>query len=203
MSGFDIGDAIGDCPHCQSQFSIIFRGGTDAVCKSCGLICEVSFEEEEEKREKRKAKPRKNAAAVAEQIQEASDSSLIGKLRLNRSKTIDLITGVENARMPGYILESTAWKWAHVLGRSGNPFRAGSRSHAIFNIIERGPATIHDIVKSITDSKDFVGCFTFLILIHDTLVQCIAAGLLIMDDESGMISVCKSKPKPRKVEKLS
>lgn len=41
------GDTLGDCAKCGEQASIKYRGGTDAYCAKCGVICVIEFDDDE------------------------------------------------------------------------------------------------------------------------------------------------------------
>ncbi len=48
MTKFNIGDAIGDCPACDGQKSIIYKGSEEAMCKACASSFNITLEENEE-----------------------------------------------------------------------------------------------------------------------------------------------------------
>jgi len=41
------GDTLGDCVKCGEKASIKYRGGSQAYCSKCGVICEVEFDEDD------------------------------------------------------------------------------------------------------------------------------------------------------------
>lgn len=46
------GDTLGDCVKCGANGSIKYRGGSQAYCSECGVICEVEFDEDDKVVEK-------------------------------------------------------------------------------------------------------------------------------------------------------
>jgi hypothetical protein len=134
-----------------------------------------------------------------ERLQEDSDIPMVGSLRLNRQLIEDRMQGLVTHAIPTYILETPAWKWSIVLLKRGNPFSVVSRAHKVFSFIEKKPMTTAELVQAVADAKIYKGVFEHLLMVHEVLVQCVTAGLLIMDDETGILSVCKGKARPRRV----
>lgn len=134
-----------------------------------------------------------------DKLQSQSDVPMVGSLRLNRTLLNDRMQGLVSHAIPAYMLETPAWKWAIVLLKRGNPFHVTSRAHKVFSFVEKKPMTTAELVKAVADAKIYRGAFEHLLMVHEVLVQCVTAGLIIMDDETGILSVCKGKARPRRV----
>lgn len=117
-----------------------------------------------------------------------------GKLEL---KTPANKAAASELKIPNYVQRSRPWKWAHEMGNNGNPYKHATKSYEIFHMISHGETNIPRLIAHLYEQKPEV-CDkpNILLTVYEVVTQCIAAGLLLMHPETGMLMVCQGPPKP-------
>lgn len=268
MTSINKGDALGDCPECGSSNAVIYRGDNEAVCKDCGLVCEVEMEAGEQEAAapapeiaaevapEQPAAPAPQPAPQAETpaphvpnvveptlplpgtteapssfatppVQQKPEPTLgtneaqhappkvviegVGQLtdvvgqpikmrdRLELKEPVSK-QAAEALGIPSYVQKSRPWRWAHEMQMNGNPYRNGTKSYEIYHMISHGPTNVWQLVRNLYEQKpDVCDRMNILLTIYEVLTQCIAAGLLVMNEQTGIVQVCQGPPQPRKM----
>lgn len=206
MVQYSEGDSIGDCPGCDATDAVIYRGSNEGVCKNCGSVYEVSFDDDVEDTPPPPPPPAPLPKAPARPA--AKSPADIGKLAdipvapepIRRATKLnpEINTAVTQAKaigLPDYLIKSRPWRWAHELNNVGNPYRSDSKNWLVFNVIaESGGMCVEDVVAYLAPKLgDKV---SYLLTVYEVITQCVAAGLLVIDPASRMIRLCQSTPKP-------
>jgi len=275
MAIINKGDVLGDCPECNSSNAVIYRGNSEAVCKECGLVCDVELEGGEldstqpdtdvaeaapqqlvESAPQQLVAPASHPAPKAETlaphvpkpvdpyvpphsateaptsfatppVQQKPDvafgtyeaqhappnvviddvgklSEVVGqplKIRDKLELTQPMSKQVaESLNIPAYVQRSRPWRWAHEMQKTGNPYRPGTKSYVIYQTISHEKTSIADLVcKLYSLNSEVCEKMSVLLTIYEVLTQCIAAGLLVMDEQTGMVQVCQGPPQPHKM----
>jgi len=106
----------------------------------------------------------------------------------------------EDLKLPGYIRSSRPWRWAQNMCNTGNPYRVDTKNHKIFLMISHGPTTVPQLIKNLVEQEpELCAKMSYLLTVYEVITQCIAAGLLIMDPQTGIITLCQKNPRPAQV----
>tara|TARA_R110002096_G_scaffold46471_6_gene123944 strand:- start:91 stop:537 length:447 start_codon:yes stop_codon:yes gene_type:complete len=106
----------------------------------------------------------------------------------------------EELNLPNHIRKSRPWRWAQTMGKTGNPFRIDAKNHRVFLMISHGPTTVHGLIRNLAEQEsDMCSKMNYLLTVYEVITQCIAAGLLVMDAATGIITLCQGQPKPTQV----
>ena len=214
------GDVVGDCPSCGLADGVRFRGidnktgSSEAVCEGCSEVFEIEEDDEQEDTSSPTPAPPPPAApppaapppAPAPKPKPQADVGSLtpvssvrdtkASMRLSKEDVDDFTDG--GADIPSYIRNSRAWRWAHRMGNTGNPYREGTKNHNVFNLYVKEPRTIEECVLACAD-LGYNDKLSYLLTVYEVTVHCLSAGLLVIDPESRKISVCQGKPQPVKV----
>lgn len=117
-------------------------------------------------------------------------------LKLSEDGVDDFTNG--GSDIPAYIRNSRAWRWAQKMGKTGNPYREGSKNHSIYAIYAQAPCTVEQCVKACADAG-YNDKLSYLLTVYEVTAHCLASGLLVMDPDSRKIAPCQGKPVPTKV----
>lgn len=172
------GDLIGDCTACDAKDAVHYYGDNEAVCRMCGIIFTVDFEEEQ--------------VATAE-----LPVAPVVESRPYEPRFVEQQVQPEQpGAVPEYILNSRPWRWAHEYKNTGNPYRADSKSFIVFDEIVKASdgITIVELLQKLGNMV--IKKPSFLLTVYEVVAQCVMAGLLVLDTGNGKLTVCKSNPKP-------
>lgn len=100
----------------------------------------------------------------------------------------------DTSAIPTHVKRSRAWRYAHVMCKTGNPYRNGTIKWIIFNACN-GERTIEEIV-AVAPSLGITKKLSYLLNIYEVLNECITSGLLVLDNETRIVSVCQEDPIP-------
>ncbi len=219
MAKPNIDSVIGDCPDCNAPGAVLYRGPSDdnpstdeAVCSSCGNIFEVGHDDE----------PASDAPVPAPVVPAPLPTPIVptqvpvvpvaqpevGNLtpvvaapdgqqpRLDPQEVTDFGNGDDG--ISSHIKNARPWKFAHKLGKVGNPYREKTNNYIIFSVYEKLPSTIEECVLACAE----VGLnkkLSYLLTVYEVTSHCLMAGLLVMDPETKKITLCQGKPVPTKL----
>lgn len=201
MVEYKVGDVISDCPACETNNSVLYRGANEGVCSKCGSVYEVSFEDEE-----KPAPP--PPPPLPPPTKKLAKADSVGKLAnvtaptmySNRNKISPELNAAnaeaKNIGLPDYVLKSRPWRWAYELNNTGNPYREDTKNWVVFNTIAQVDGIkIEDLVAHL--ALKIGDKVSFLLTIYEVVTQCVAAGLLLMDPQTRTIRICQTQPKPK------
>ncbi|MAE81347.1 MAG: hypothetical protein CMB80_01335 [Flammeovirgaceae bacterium] len=207
MTTYKVDDLIGQCPVSDCGGDVLYKGGTDAICASCESTYLVSFEEDEVpdvddvvNEEVIEDEPEPDPLSSPELASEignlteniSGDPALMKKgLELDPQKVDTVNSG--DVKLPDYIKKSRPWKWAQSMSKTGNPYRADSKSWMIFNIFDEREMTIEEAVAACVD-LGITDKMSYLLTVYEVVTQCVAAGLLVIDPQIRKIGVCQGIP---------
>lgn len=196
-----------DCPECGKVKCVEQINDNEAECKECGQIFNITDDEDVNNNDVVKEESEFNEAVEAakeilpdtvESKKEEIQESLLLKVPRGVVERINKKTSIleqekyddEEKDVPAYIIKSVEWKYAKVKKLKGNPYKEGTKSWKIFNIIERKSSTIFDIFN---ESKDILleDGLTYLLSVYNVLRVCYAVGLLDYDKDTKVITVAK------------
>lgn len=220
------GHLCGTCPSCEGEVRYLGRnedGGDEAACHGCGEVYEVTFDDEEEEQPQAPAPapppppkpapppPRPPAPkpapatlprgpvppappAVAQAAEPALKPVVVGNQKPQPSLDAGQVANFGETNMVSdYLKKSRPWRWAQKLGETGNPYRPSTRNHAIYDIYANGPCRIEDCVVQAAGLSDKI---SFVLAVYEVTYHCLVAGLLVMDQDTRIISPCQGKPVP-------
>ena len=134
------------------------------------------------------------------QLSEVYGESLLAKKGSLRLGEPGVGTPGFNVDIPEHIKKSRPWRWAQIQKETGNPYRFDTKNWKIFQIASEGPHTVYQMIgKLLEKHPDVCERLNYLLTVYEVLAQCIAAGLLVIDQETGMIQACSDKPIPHPV----
>lgn len=217
------GDVIADCPSCSKEHGVQFReyndGVPEAACVGCGEI--FSLEDDDappppsDVVAHTAATPASTVATPAPAPPPAAPPPAkkpddIGSLKpvsdtgdpkshlqLKSDGVDDFTNG--GSDIPNYIRNSRAWRWAHKMGNTGNPYREGSRNNEIFQLYVRDLGrTVEECVAACAE-KGYNEKLSYLLTVYEVTAHCLSSGLLVMDPKGRVITQCQGKPVPIKV----
>jgi hypothetical protein len=199
------GDIIGDCVTSTCTGKVIYDGGNEGVCNSCGLVYEVSNEEES-------TPPPPPPAPLPPPAPPAPPTPVelpipIPVVVVDGQSPIGDGLGASEAEgvakslgLPDHILKSRPWRWAYEFCKSGNPYRSDTKSFKIFSEIEKsGPLGITPAELALKVEMSMGEKASYLLSVYEVVSQGVAAGLLIMNQISRKVTVCLTNPRPAKV----
>ena len=105
--------------------------------------------------------------------------------------------------LPDYIRKSKPWRWAHELGKTGNPYKPDTKSWHVFNLYHQHERTVPQCVAGVAEIPRVAEKLSYLLTVYEVTSQCLIAGLLVMDSETGIVGVCKAAPQPRSAQGLT
>lgn len=188
MTSINVGDVIGDCSACDAKQSVFYRGDNEAVCKTCHIMFTVDFEDE-------------HSSAPAPSKPEPMEPLT---LQLTEPKVPDVrpprpqppkVDELDKLNLPEYIKNSRPWRWAHEYKNTGNPYRPETKSFTVFDTIARNNGI--NLIGILNELASFMNMKpNSLLTVYEVVTQCVAAGLIVVDDTTGKFTVCQGAPKP-------
>ena len=205
----NLGEVVDDCPSCGLVDGVTYRGEKDgkyeASCTGCNEIFEIEDDSDTEQTTPdvapepapappKKEEPTQKSSDGLGQLTPVQDShDPKSTLKLSSDDVDDFTDG--GGDVPSYIRNSRAWRWAHKMGNTGNPYRIGSKNSAIFEIYAEQPRTIEECVLE-SANRQYNDKLSYLLTIYEVTAHCLSTGLLVMDAESRKIAPCQGKPVP-------
>ena len=194
-----LGDIVSDCPTCNAIQAVTYVGRKEAKCGECNEVYDVDLEDEVEELPALEAvtisapPPTQPlfVAPIAPPPEPKPVEDLTDEVTVAMEKMLEPQT--KKLNLPAYLANSKAWRWAHSLKKNGNPYKSGSRSWVIFNMFEQ-PMTMLDGLRAflLGQNEKLKAILTY----YEVLTTCVAAGLLIHDKKTDMISICTATPVP-------
>ena len=214
------GDTLSVCDQC-GRGNVIYDGKSSGICNSCGIVFDVSFDDEEVP----PPPPPPPPPLPPKQIQSIKKVTNIGSQSINKIQTIKqpmtdnadsvkqitsnatkpvsenganlnekTAIGKQNG-IPDHMMSSRPWRWAFLFMKTGNPYRQDSKNYGIFDIIQNSDGlTVSEIV--VIAEKKYGEKLSYLLTVYEVLSQCLTAGLLVMDQNTRKITVCIKDPTP-------
>ena len=177
-----------DCPNCGAKDSVILKDGEEeAYCEQCHQVFAVEPDEEDTETQESVKETKEEISTLEipdlpsteQEVEEVASPPPAVEEKPKRRRSAKKEVKEEGDKFPNYVKKSRPWKWAKELGKTGNPFREGTKYWRIFDVINSGPSDIVEIVKKCVDlGLDEQG---FLLSLHEVLMQCVAAGLIKQD----------------------
>lgn len=141
-----------------------------------------------------------DGGTIGELVEVSSGSPSVRKKQLELDSTqVGITASATQVDLPDYIKSSRPWKWAQQMAKSGNPYRQNTKSWKIFQLFSNQTRTLEDAVVAYAVDGNDTSKMSYLLTIYEVVTQCIAAGLLLIEQETRIIRVCQGQPQARQM----
>lgn len=216
---YKVGDIVDECPSCDGG-KVIFSETDDGICDKCAAVFELSADETAPAPPPPPPpppplpKPVASKPVVASSVQPPTKvpptpplpkpvvvpqmkSAPVVQQKVEEEQQVAESGDSKELGIADHIFRSRPWKWAYELKKSGNPYREGAKNFKIFNIFDM-PCTVEQAILKCV-ALGYNDKLSYLLTVYEVVYQNLSAGLLVIDETTGMISQCKN-PVPYKVK---